>query len=350
MSRVFLAGLGAVSPAGWGVTALREALDQGEPLPTRAVERPGWKHPLQVRDVPAAVPRPVFLAQPRLRRATAVAHYAAGAALEAMTGLGGRSTTSSRVGLIVCLQSGCLQYSCRYFDEVLKDPATASPLLFPETVFAAPASHIAAVLESVTRATTLVGDPSAYLQALALGCDWLGSGEIELALVVGADETHWMHADAAWHLDHGTIIASGAGAVLLTCDPARSIGAELVTITEPASYSNHANRTAAARTMRQALPGGAATELLCDGTQDLRRTDAPEIAAWHDWPGCRWSPRRVLGEGQMAAAAWQCVAATDALVRGQFPAACVSVVGCNQQAIGARFVRRTSPDCGGGSS
>jgi hypothetical protein len=39
----------------------------------------------------------------------------------------------------------------------------------------------------------------------------------------------------------------------------------------------------------------------------------------------------------MAAAAWQCVAAVDALNQGQYASATVSVVGCNQQAIAARF-------------
>jgi len=37
--------------------------------------------------------------------------------------------------------------------------------------------------------------------------------------------------------------------------------------------------------------------------------------------------------------AWQSILACDALRRGQFDAANVSVVGTNQQAIGARFVR-----------
>jgi len=41
----------------------------------------------------------------------------------------------------------------------------------------------------------------------------------------------------------------------------------------------------------------------------------------------------------MAAAAWQCVAACDAVANGRFAAADVSLVGSNQQAIGARFVR-----------
>jgi hypothetical protein len=34
MSRIFVAGLGAVTPAGWNVSAMREAIDRGEPLPT----------------------------------------------------------------------------------------------------------------------------------------------------------------------------------------------------------------------------------------------------------------------------------------------------------------------------
>jgi hypothetical protein len=46
-----------------------------------------------------------------------------------------------------------------------------------------------------------------------------------------------------------------------------------------------------------------------------------------------------MGEGLMAASAWQCVAALDAMALGLYPAANVSVTGCNQQAIGARFVK-----------
>ena len=46
MSRIFVAGLGAVSPAGWNVAALRDALDKGEPLPVQPLARPGWEKPL----------------------------------------------------------------------------------------------------------------------------------------------------------------------------------------------------------------------------------------------------------------------------------------------------------------
>ena len=62
-----------------------------------------------------------------------------------------------------------------------------------------------------------------------------------------------------------------------------------------------------------------------------------EDEAWKGWDAPRLSPKRILGEGLMASGAWQCVAAIDAIINGDFAAANVSVVGCNQQAIGARF-------------
>ncbi len=91
--------------------------------------------------------------------------------------------------------------------------------------------------------------------------------------------------------------------------------------------------------MRGQLGKSSPGELLCDGLGNSPRADAPELAAWRDWTGPRISPKRILGEGLMATAAWQCVAACDAVASGRFAAANVSLVGSNQQAIGARFVR-----------
>jgi len=92
--------------------------------------------------------------------------------------------------------------------------------------------------------------------------------------------------------------------------------------------------------MRAELPDGAPRHLLCDGIQDLRAIDAAEEAAWCTWQGSRISPKRRMGEGLTAAAAWQCVAAIDALHRGWFIASSVSVVGSNEQAMGVHFVRQ----------
>jgi hypothetical protein len=82
--------------------------------------------------------------------------------------------------------------------------------------------------------------------------------------------------------------------------------------------------------------------LLCDGQQGVKRLDLDEQHAWADWSGPRLSPKIICGDGLMAAAAWQCVTAVHALLNGEASAAAVSVVGHNQQAIAAQFVRSDS--------
>jgi hypothetical protein len=378
MSRIFVAGLGAVSPAGWNVNALRDTLDTGKPLPTQTLERPGWHKPLPVRLVPSPTVRPEFLAHPRLRRASPITHYVVAAGLEAVAKLRTKGDPRLRLGLVVCLQSGCVNYSCRFYEETLKDPATASPLLFPETVYAAPASHLAAVLGNISLANSLVGDPATFLQGVSLGAQWLGENRVDACLVIGAEETNWILADALWHLERPAILTAGAGALYLCREPELSIGVELAAITDVHTYSTHNSRTQAARAMREQLAISSARqterrsptrresngntpkiagpeagvpiarltakkcvavreELLCDGVGSSPRADAAELDAWRDWTGPRLSPKRILGEGLMAAAAWQCVAACDAVGAGRFTAASVSLVGSNQQAIGARF-------------
>ncbi len=279
MSSVFICGSGAVSPAGWGVGSLRQALARGEPIPTRELARPGWNDSLRVRAVPAPSPRPSFLTHARLRRASPIAHHAVAVALEALAeDLASLGAGALRLGVILCVMSGCVNYSRRFYDEAWTDPATASPLVFPETVFNAPASHLAAVLGTTAINYTLVGDPGTYLQGLALGADWLLSGRVDGCLVIGAEEMDWLTTDAFRLFDTKVIVSDGAGAL----------------------YA--------------------------------------ELAAWRDWTGPRLSPKVILGEGLMAAAAWQCVAAIDALQQCRYSAANVSVVGCNQQAIAAQFL------------
>jgi len=339
MSRMFVAGIGAVSPAGWNVAALRAALNLGEPLPTQPVVRPGWDKPLRARLVPNPPVRPEFLAHPRLRRTSPITHYAAAAALEALAGLRANPVAKAfRLGIVACMQSGCVQYSCRFYDETLKNPATASPLVFPETVFAAPTSHVAALLENVALAYSLVGDPSAFLQGLALGAQWLEENRVDACLVIGTEETNWIIADALRHLDRSAIAAAGAGALCLCREANLSVGVELAAITDAHTFSARHSRAQAAQAMRRQLGNNSSSELLCDSLGNRPRTDAAECAAWSDWAGARVSAKKILGEGMMAAAAWQCVAACDAVAEKKFTAANVSLIGANAQAIGARFV------------
>lgn len=337
---VFIHGIGAVSPAGWGVGPLREALERGEPTPIQDLPRPGWQRTLHVRRVPKPVPRPALAAHARLRRTSPVAQYMVAAALEALgedSSVVGQGRLS--LGIIFCAMTGCVNYSRRFYDEVLKDPATASPLVFPETVYNSAASHLAALLKTTAINYTLVGDPGAFLQGVALGADWLASLRVEACLVVGAEEMDWLNSDAMRLFQRKTIVSEGAGALYLRRDQTQGPGVRLHAITNPYLFRRGQPRARAAELACAELPPPGPAHLLCDSRQGLAQTDRDEDSAWKRWSCARLSPKRILGEGLMAAAAWQCVAAVDALRRNRYHAATVSVVGCNQQAIAAQFTR-----------
>jgi hypothetical protein len=233
--------------------------------------------------------------------------------------------------------SGCVNYSRRFYDEVLKNPATASPLVFPETVFNAPSSHLAAVIGATGCNYTLVGDPGSFLVGLALGANWLRAGNVDGCLVIGAEELDWLTADAANVFDGRSVVSGGAGALYLRREPVGEWRVELQCITQPYLFSRRQNRATAARRAREELSVLGQTEFLVDSRQGISRIDAAEDAAWSDWQGRRLSPKKILGEGLMAGSAWQCVAAVQAAPKQAGRSADVNVVGCNQQAIAARF-------------
>ncbi len=339
MNQIFIHGYGAVSPAGWGMAAVRAALSSGEPMPVKPLARPGWKNPLRVRSVPAPPGRPAFLGHARLRRTSPITHYAVAAALEALGGDAARVQAGAlRLGIVFCVMDGCVNYSRRFYDEAWRDPATASPLVFPETVFNAPASHLAALLGTTAINYTLIGDPGTFLQGLSLASDWLLSERVEGCLVVGAEELDWLTADAFRLFDRQLILSEGAGAIYLRRESAGA-RAQLEAISDAHLFTREQSREHAARRARHEMSPGGDRELLCDGLQNLARYDRAERLAWGDWGGARLAPKQTLGEGLPAAAAWQCAVAIDALTTGRYVSATVSVVGCNEQALAARFGR-----------
>jgi 3-oxoacyl-(acyl-carrier-protein) synthase len=227
----------------------------------------------------------------------------------------------------------------------------ASPLIFAETVYNAPASHLAAFLNSCTVSYTLVGDDGSFLQGLALAAGWLLNDQADGCLVVGANEMDWVVADAVHLFERQSVQGAGAGALYLRKESFKKNALALECITDTFLFSTAGARSAAAQRMRaqlrqrehatrSVLPESNPRELLCPGTQGVARADADELAAWKDWTGARLAPKQMLGEAFTASAAWQCIVACDALGRGDFNAANVSIVGANEQAIGARFVNR----------
>ena len=341
-SAIVIRGLGAVSPAGWGVASLRQALEKNEPIPSQPLARPGWNVPLRIRAVPAPAVRPAFFSHARLRRVSPISQFAVAAALEAL-GLGNEVATTQegqnrdRMGIIFCVMDGCVNYSRRFYDETLKDPSTASPLVFPETVFNAPASHLAALLGIRGINYTLVGDPGVFLQGLAMAANWIEEGTVDSCLVVGAEEKDWLTADAARLFRSSMILGEGGGAMLLERGGSDSTFVQLQAVTDSFLFAAGQSRQEAAHKMRQQLKESPKDGLLCSSEQNLSSYDDAERRCWEDWTGKRLAPKAILGEGLVACAAWQCVAAVDLLQRGACKNAAVSVVGTNQQAIGARF-------------
>jgi len=186
-----------------------------------------------------------------------------------------------------------------------------------------------------------VGDAGTFLQALALAGSWLFQNEVDECVIVAAEESDWLTSDSFRYFDRRVILAEGAAAVALRRGAIAKREVFLKAVTSSHTYSGSQKPLQAAERMKTELIGSGKADLLCDSTCGSARFDAPELAAWRDWTGPRIAPKRNLGESLAAGSAWQCVAAIDSLLREKYESAYVSVVGPNQQAIGARFEFRS---------
>ncbi len=330
MSRITIQGVGAVSPAGWSVADLLQAVSLGTALPVAPLERPARDFKLPVRRVPSPASPQAWLRQPRLRRVSPISRFATAAALEALgadAGLVGAGAL--RLGIVYCVMAGCVNYSSRFYQEVLNNPATASPLVFPETVFNAPASHLAALLGTTAVNYTQVGDDTAFVQGLATAAGWLLEDRVDGCLVIGAEECDWLTSDAMRLFAPETVLAEGAGAIYLKRSAS---GVALEAITDPQIYLGRDPRSAAIRAVQRELETlGAPTQLFDSG--------AAQGDPWQDWPGRRTSLRQFTGDAFCAASAWQVVAAAEALRKPSTARVSVMVAGCNHAAIGLSLIR-----------
>lgn len=244
MERIEIAGWGAVSPAGWGAEKLTAVLsgEREAPAPEPFAREGAEDRPLRVRRVPAPVDKLPFLREPRLRRASPIARFCVGAALEAMGPDRVEAVKSGglRLGTIFTLVNGCINYSGRFYGEVLADPALASPIVFPETVYNAPASHLGALLGSHEPNATLVGDSAQFLNGLDIAARWLLDDFCDAVVVVGGEEFDWLSAEAFELFEPGVIHAEGAGALLLRRSDSPKV--ELGAVAEPVLHESHPAR------------------------------------------------------------------------------------------------------------
>jgi len=171
--------------------------------------------------------------QPRLRRSGTISLLGAAAGFDAFAdaGLKPDSGLSARMAVVFAICSGGVNYTRRFYHEIVTQGAnSASPLLFPETVYNAAASHLAALLGIDGQSYTLVGDSSVGLGAIHFATELLTiQPQLDRCLVVGTEEADWLLADAfaSWRIatnrdqfevygrSGGTIFGEGAAAVLI---------------------------------------------------------------------------------------------------------------------------------------
>jgi 3-oxoacyl-(acyl-carrier-protein) synthase len=170
--------------------------------------------------------------QPRLRRSGEISLLGVSAGLAALADAGIPLEEASRGAIVFAIACGGVVYTRRFYHEVRTEGANvASPLLFPETVYNAPASHLAALLKIDGRDYTLVGDSSVGLSALHFASQLLAiDPALPFCVVVGVEEADWVLADgfATWRMasnqssfpvfgpTQGAILAESAAAVVLS--------------------------------------------------------------------------------------------------------------------------------------
>src|SRR5436305_12337287 len=134
-----IAGMGWVTPLGSRVDSVWERLLQGHEASATSISERFSDRPYSAFRVPESAI--AGFSYPRLRRASAISRFAATAGLDALRAAGVElgSRSGERTALIFAISNGGVIYTRRFYRDIVEVGAqSASPLLFPETVFNAP--------------------------------------------------------------------------------------------------------------------------------------------------------------------------------------------------------------------
>jgi len=355
-----IAGMGWVTPLGRGIDSVWDRLLRGDHATAETISDSvsnkaysGFRVPSEtLKDLPP---------HPRLRRASAISRFAAAAGLDALTQA--RSTIGEidmeRMALIFAVSNGGVIYTKRFYHDVVESGAqAASPLLFPETVFNAPASHLAAILGIAGASYTIVGDGAVGVLAAKMAADVIENERLDGCLIVGAEEADWLLCDAyhKWRLlrkkppielfsdpPRGTILSEGAGAIFLG-------GKGDVQIEAIDAGGNFSQRAQAGKIAQQILHRLADHNACLIASANGTFVDLAERTAIEkELPeAIVYSPKAAIGESVGASALWQIIVAARALRTNRLPStsgareiACKKAIviscGLNQQAAGLRL-------------
>ena len=357
---VKIAGLGWVTPLGTGLDEVWTRLANGEVAEVQTIANPetGREH------VYAPVPLQLVGAlgrNPRLRRSSAISYFAVAAGLAALENAGVALSPGSaaRTAIVFAVSSGGVIYTRKFYEQIVKQGANAaSPLLFPETVFNAPASHLAAQLGIDGASYTLVGDSYVGLAALKFAEQLLEVGALDRVVVVGSEEIDWVLCEAYrdWRLargpsektePRGALLAEGAAAVVLARE-----GKMEMAIHDGVPVFRRSEAPAALARVYAGLLHGSVPDAVVGSANGTFVDRAERAALAEHCPSAPcYFPKRALGEALGASGLIQTVVAALALDRGAMPGGdiggkkiatvLVSSLGFNQQASGA-LLRRTA--------
>ena len=326
-----IAGMGWVTPLGNDIDAVWNRLLQGDQATATEITDESGDHPYFVFRVPDSAM--ANIRHPRLRRASAISRFAAAAGLHALENAGIKldAENATRIALIFAISNGGVIYTKRFYHDIVESGAqAASPLLFPETVFNAPASHLSAII-GVTGATyTLVGDSAVGILAIKMAADLMADESLDYCLVVGAEEVDWLLCDAyrKWRLlrkrspiepfakkAQGFILSEGAGALLI----GREGPVEIQKIDAGGSYRNRRDIGPAVEKILRNLRHGSCNVVIASANGTF--IDRAELGALAlEIPQARiYSAKPALGECPGAAGIWQTILATKSLLAGQVP-------------------------------
>lgn len=333
-----IAGLAWITPLGADLETVWQRLVNGDMAQLQSLTHPISGRVNQYLPVPSNLVESLAR-NPRLRRSSAISFFAVAAGLAALkdAGLSPEAVRASKTAVVFAVSDGGVIYTRKFYEQIVKQGAnTASPLLFPETVYNAPASHLAAMLGIDGASYTLVGDNSVGLGALHFAEQLLAIGGVDHVVVVGAEEIDWVLCEAyrVWKFSR-TPLAEGAGALVISREGRWKMH------THPGVTFLRQREAAAAmdRVLADFATSGPIDLIVssANGTF-INRAEGAALARRFSEVRTIY-PKHAFGEAPGASALLQVVAAARALESENLQRVLVPVVGFNHQAAAALIER-----------